>query len=103
MTGSHKRVDYTWWCTRDCDPDTGEPSRICRVWLERPRRQPFGARGSFWMAPSLEGALYAEWSLDDVWSLARTVPDDGLQCIRVDADAEWKPGMPVDVQRRLDG
>jgi hypothetical protein len=66
------------------------------MWLERPRRQPIGARGSFWMAPSLEEALYAECSLDDMIKMTHTYPEDGIQCIRVERDAEWHPGMPVD-------
>lgn len=86
---------YSYWVTRDCDPDTGELSRTCRVWLERPERKPIGPRGSFWMGPNLEAGLYAEWSLGQVYWHLRVLPDDGIQCLRWDGDVEWRPGMGV--------
>jgi hypothetical protein len=38
---------------------------------------------------------FAEWTLVECLAAARTIPDDGIQCIRVECDLLWS-GEPVE-------
>lgn len=84
---------FTYWVTRDADPDTGQVSPTCRVWLTSPRRHTLD-RGSFWLGRARDD-LYGEWTLEQCYYYCKVTPDDDRQCIRVEGDIEWQPGSPV--------
>ena len=75
---------YTYWLTRDTEPDTAQLSPRVRVWLARPSRKDAG-RGRVWSTPDM-GDLYGEWSIDEARYHAGTYPDDDRQCIRREGD-----------------
>jgi hypothetical protein len=84
---------YTYWLTRDTEPDTGALSPEIRVWLSQPSRRDIG-RGRVWSTPDM-GDLYGQWTIDDALYYVRTYPDDDRQCIRVAGDVVKQPGDAV--------
>lgn len=92
---SPKRHLYTFWGTRDSDPDTGALSPFVKVWLARPAWRRDGA-GTVWDTSASVFDLYCEVDLVTFTKMARTVPDDDRQCIRVEGDSVRSPGDAVD-------
>lgn len=86
--------NFTYWITRDSDPETGEYSRKVRVWLAKPDRERSGPKGFQWK--SSPEAFYGEWDLGECLYHVKTYPDDDRQCIRVEGDGERQPGEAVD-------
>jgi hypothetical protein len=64
------------------------------MWLACPRRYLHG-RGAYWTFQRYPDEFYAECSLIDSYIHAKTYPDDDRQCLRVEGDLMWAPGMPV--------
>ncbi len=71
---------WTYWLTRDSDPDTGVADDVVRVWLSQPTRYSVGDHGCFWLAPMPDH--FADWSFEECLAGPRVYPDDSRQCIR---------------------
>ena len=93
-SGSSPRHRFTYWMTRDSDPNTGAPIPWVRVWLARPTREVNGA-GARWVGPKADD-YYCDWSLDDATFHARTYPDDDRQCVVVGGHSVRGPNDTVD-------
>ncbi len=76
---------FTYWVTRDSDPETGAAYDRVKVWLAPPHRHALG-RGAFWLGPALEADLYCESDLWWCFNNGHTWPDDDRQSIRVEGD-----------------
>ncbi len=88
-------MSFTYWATRDQDPDTGQLSPNAKIWLREPKRMQLG-RGFIWYVDDNENFFYGEWELAGLYHHARTVPDDSRQCLRIEGDALRQPEHVLD-------
>lgn len=84
---------FTYWISRDSEPETGKLSHIVKIWLSKPRRIQWDV-GAIWS--NFPADYYGSWTLDECQYHVRTVPDDDRQCIRVEGDGVRAPGELVD-------
>lgn len=76
---------YTYWLTRDVDPQQGVEFIV--VWREQPKRFALVTGGATWSnidpRGELVGLVATIWPAD-CWRIAGTVPEDSIECIRIE-------------------
>lgn len=80
---------FTYFVTRDSDPDTGALTDYVEVWFAKPIRHRVGDRGACWVPPDAPSSTlrFARWPLEECLRRTGTIPDDDRQCLRVEGDA----------------
>lgn len=91
-----KQDHWTFWLTRESDPDTGAVSAKVSVWLSPPTRYAV-ERGCFWLGEGGMLDLWAAWTTDQCVAACRVYPDDDRQSIRVGPVEHVRPTPPKEV------
>lgn len=85
---------YTYWLTRDADPETGKASEVVDVWYQRPIRYSLGDLGWFWIADAGMADHFGRWTVQQAVAACGTAPDDSRQCICVGPPEHARAKIP---------